>query len=90
MKHTGAPRLIALGKDAPRTPNLPPPLLSLEAAAKALGVGKGTIKRLVADGTVYSIPVGESGKYRKIPVAEIEKWRNGRYGHGTSGSESGG
>lgn len=55
------------------------PLLSQEQAAKRLGVGKRTIRAWIADGTLFSIPVGISGRCRKIPVAELEKFRNGRY-----------
>lgn len=65
------------------------PLLSLEDAARAMGIGIGSLKLLIADGTVYSIPVGDTGKHRRVPVAEVEKWRTGRYDHGTSGASQG-
>jgi len=64
-------------------------LLSLEDAARAMGIGISSLKGLIADGTVYSIPVGDTGKHRRVPVAEIEKWRTGRYDHGTSGASQG-
>jgi excisionase family DNA binding protein len=57
-----------------------PPLLPLYEAAKRMGIGLKTLQRCIADGTIFSIPVGASGKYRKVPVAEVEKWRVGRYG----------
>jgi hypothetical protein len=64
-------------------------LLSLEDAARAMGIGINSLKGLIADGTVFSIPVGDTGKHRRVPVAEIEKWRTGRYDHGTSGASQG-
>lgn len=64
-------------------------LLSLEDAARALGIGIGSLKLLIADGTVYSIPVGDSGKHRRVPVAEVEKWRTGSYGYRTPGARQG-
>lgn len=70
-----------------------PPLLSQKEAAKRLGVGIKTLQDRIADGTIYAIPVGNTGKHVKIPVAEIEKWRDGRYGtqpgHGPSGVQQG-
>jgi len=81
-------RLVPLGKLV--TQEKPTkPLLSLEEAAKAMGIGMPSLKGLIADGTVYSIPVGDTGKHRRVPVAEIEKWRTGRYDHGTSGASQG-
>ena len=70
----------------PKPPKL---LLSLEDAARAMGIGISSLKSLIADGTVYSIPVGDTGKHRRVPVAEVEKWRTGRYDHGTSGASQG-
>lgn len=64
-------------------------LLSLEDAARAMGIGINSLKGLIANGTVYSIPVGDTGKHRRVPVAEVEKWRTGRYDHGTSGASQG-
>jgi hypothetical protein len=46
-----------------------------------MGIGIETLKTLIASGTIFAIPVGDSGKFRKVPVAEIEKWRSGRYEH---------
>jgi hypothetical protein len=64
-----------------------PPLLSQGAAAKRMGIGIETLKALIASGTIFAIPVGTSGKFRKVPVAEVEKWRSGGYGdHRSSGS----
>ena len=62
------------------------PLLSLEDAARAMGIGIGSLKLLIADGTVYSSPVGEAGKHRRVPVAEVEKWRTGHNGQRASGT----
>ncbi len=64
-----------------------PPLLSLSEAAKRMGLGLKTLQARVADGTIFAIPVGMTGKYYKVPVAEVEKWRDGRYGtpHGSHG-----
>lgn len=71
-------------------PNKPPKLLlSQEEAARALGIGIDSLKRMMADGTVYSIPVGDTGKQRRIPVAEVEKWRTGGYDHRASGESQG-
>lgn len=61
-------------------------LLSQEEAARAMGIGIDSLKRMMADGTVYSIPVGDTGKQRRIPVAEVEKWRTGSYDHRASGA----
>jgi len=64
-------------------------LLSLEDAARAMGIGINSLKGLIEAGTVYSIPVGDTGKHRRVPVAEVEKWRTGRYDHRTSGASQG-
>ncbi len=57
-----------------------PPLLTMVVASQQLGIGMQTLKTWIADGTIYAIPVGASGRHWKIPVAEIEKFRSGRYG----------
>lgn len=81
-------RLVPIGK--PTVQDKPAkPLLSLEAAAKAMGIGMPSLKELIADGTVYSIPVGLTGKYRRVPVAEVDKWRTGGYDNRASGGSSG-
>lgn len=81
-------RLVPLGK--PTVPDKPAkPLLSLEAAAKAMGIGMPSLKELIADGTVFSIPVGLTGKYRRVPVAEVDKWRTGGYDNRTPGGGNG-
>jgi len=78
-------RLVPLGK--PHVQEKPPkPLLSLEEAAKAMGIGINSLKGLIADGTVYSIPVGDTGKHRRVPVAEVEKWRTGGYDQRSPGT----
>lgn len=81
-------RLVSLGKPAMQG-KPPKPLLSLEAAAKAMGIGMPSLKELIADGTVYSIPVGLTGKYRRVPVAEVDKWRTGGYDNRASGGTGG-
>jgi excisionase family DNA binding protein len=50
--------------------------LTQEEACKRLGIGKATLKDWVRRGINYAIPVGSR---LKVPVAEIEKWREGRY-----------
>jgi excisionase family DNA binding protein len=50
--------------------------LTQEEACKRLGIGKATLKDWVQRGIIYAIPVGSR---LKVPVAEIEKWREGRY-----------
>lgn len=58
----------------------PPPreclFLSQEETCKRLGIGKATLKAWVRQGIIYAIPVGSR---LKVPVAEIDKWREGRY-----------
>lgn len=64
----------------PDEPKDDPPFLPLYEAAKRMGIGLKTLQALTEDGTIFSIPVGVTGKYRKVPVGEIEKWRQGNYG----------
>jgi excisionase family DNA binding protein len=51
------------------------PLLSQEAAARRLGIGVASLRALIADGTIFAITVGATGTHKRIPVAEIEKWK---------------
>lgn len=60
---------------APRAPVLNPALLTVAEAARQLGVGLATARAWVAAGTLYSIPVGVTGKIRRVPTGEIERMR---------------
>jgi excisionase family DNA binding protein len=57
-------------------------LLTKTEAARRLGVSIDTLTVWIADGRIYAVPVGVSGKHVRVPVAEIEKYRSGRYGDG--------
>jgi excisionase family DNA binding protein len=52
-------------------------LYSINAAAKVLHLGKGTVYRLVADGRIGFI---EIGKRKKIPYQELVRFQVGRRG----------
>ena len=57
------------------------PLLTLEETARALHIGVDAVKSLIADGTLYAIRLGSSGRYQRVPVAEIDKFRSGSYAY---------
>lgn len=80
-------RLIDLdgpGRQPPPPPRDDVPLLTMTDAALRLHVGLRTLKTLIASGIIVAIPVGVSGKHQRIPAAEIEKFRDGRYQHGST------
>jgi excisionase family DNA binding protein len=52
-------------------------LLTQEEAAQRLGIGRETLRELITSGTIYAVPVGK--RQKRVPVAEIEKFRSGRY-----------
>jgi excisionase family DNA binding protein len=58
-----------------REPVTNPALLSVEEAARQLGVGIRTARAWVADGTLYSTVVGVSGRVRRVPAGEVERIR---------------
>lgn len=58
-----------------------PALLTPKAAAKAMGIGVDAVRTLIRNGTIYSIEIGPMGKQRRVPWAEVEKWRVGGYAH---------
>lgn len=64
-------------------------LLTLAEAAALMGIGRQALRELVETGKVYAIDIGTTGRYRRVPVAEIEKWRAGTYDHGPSGAGQG-
>lgn len=83
-KHTS--RLVAIrrgdvpvSKPAAEVP-IDPVFLTQTEAARRMGLGVKTLQALVAAGRIFVIPVGTSGKYVKVPIAEVEKWRLGTYG----------
>lgn len=52
-----------------------PALLSVEEAARQIGVGIRTARAWVANGTLYSTVVGVSGRVRRVPAGEVERIR---------------
>ena len=60
--------------DQPPPPSrlpVPPVLLTVEAAAEALGVGRSTVYRLLATGELASVQVGTS---RRVPVVALDAY----------------
>ena len=82
LRSPGTPAGVSAEEPGP-APADPKVWISQEQAARQLHVGYATLKRLIADGIIYAIPVGASGTHFRVPLAEIEKWRKGTYGQQT-------
>ena len=74
MPRTRIQRLVDI-PGLTQTPVVEKPLLSQADAAKRMGIGIGSLKQLIASGTVYAVPIGVTGKYFRVPVSEIEKFK---------------
>lgn len=57
-----------------------PVLLSKSQAAQELGVSWITLSGMIERGDIKTVPIGESGMRVKIPIVEINKFREGNYG----------
>jgi excisionase family DNA binding protein len=79
MKRLPAQRLISVGEKAtpPGAAAADRILLTQEEAAQRLGIGRETLRELISSGTIYAVPVGK--RQKRVPIAEIEKFRSGRY-----------
>jgi hypothetical protein len=54
------------------------PLLTLESAAKELGISRKALDFCIEAGLITAFRIGARG--RRVPIAEIRKFREGNYG----------
>ena len=60
-------------------------LLTPEQFASATGIGIHTVRIWIRQGIICSLPVGTTGRVRRIPSGEVERIR-GLHGNGTIAS----
>lgn len=62
-----------------------PALLTPEQFAKAAGIGIYTVRIWMRQGIICSLPVGVTGRVRRIPAGEVERIK-GVHGNGATTS----
>lgn len=76
-----AEKLVALKADTPLmstrnaqlSPATDPALVTPEQFASAAGIGIYTVRIWMRQGIITSLPVGTTGRVRRIPAGEIER-----------------